>query len=227
MNKIRLLIADDHRVVREGLGAILKTKADIDLIGEAKNGLEVTRMAAAEKPDVILMDISMPKMNGIRATHLIKDLHPEIGIIALTMHDDDATIFELVQAGVDGYLLKDANSDEIVKAIMTVHRGESIIDPQITKKILGELTQKRPLRRAKKTHQNKYHLSEREIGVLRKVAAGKSNKEIANELHLSEKTIKNHLHNIFAKMKVDDRTKAAMKGLQEGIINLEDSLSES
>jgi len=227
VNKIRLLIADDHRVVREGLGAILKTKAGIDLVGEATNGLEATQMAEAEKPDVILMDISMPKMNGIQATQRIKDLHPEIGIVALTMHDDDATIFELVQAGVDGYLLKDADSDEIVKAILTVHRGESIIDPQITKKILGELTQKRPMQRAEKPRQNRYQLSEREIEVLRKVAAGKSNKEIANALDLSEKTIKNHLRNIFAKMKVDDRTKAAMKGLQEGIIDLEDSLSQS
>lgn len=226
MKKIRLLITDDHRVVREGLGAILKTKAGIDLIGEATNGLEAIQMAADLNPDVILMDISMPKMNGIRATHRIKDLHPEIGIIALTMHDDDATIFELVQAGVDGYLLKDTDSDTIVKAIMTVHRGESIIDPQITKKILGKLRQKHPISRREKPQENKYHLSNREVGVLQKVAGGKSNKEIANELDLSEKTIKNHLHNIFSKMKVDDRTKAAMKGIQEGIIDLDDSLAE-
>ncbi len=224
--KIRLLITDDHRVVREGLGAILKTKADIDLVGEATHGLEAIQMAADLKPDVILMDISMPKMNGIRATQLIKEKSPEIGIIALTMHDDDTTIFELIRAGVDGYLLKDADSDTIVKAIMTVHRGESIIDPQITKKILSELRQQRPKRRSENPQENRYHLSDREIEVLKKVAGGKSNKEIANELDLSEKTIKNHLHNIFSKMKVDDRTKAALKGIQEGIIDLDDSLAQ-
>lgn len=224
--KIRLLITDDHRVVREGLGAILKTKAGIDLVGEATHGLEATQMAVDLKPDVILMDISMPKMNGILATQLIKEKSPEIGIIALTMHDDDATIFELIRAGVDGYLLKDADSDTIVNAIMTVHRGESIIDPQITKKILSELRQQRPRRRSENPRENKYHLSHREIEVLKKVAGGKSNKEIANELDLSEKTIKNHLHNIFSKMKVDDRTKAALKGIQEGIIDLDDSLAQ-
>ncbi|NOY85202.1 MAG: response regulator transcription factor [Nitrospirae bacterium] len=224
--KIRLLITDDHRVVREGLGAILKTKAGIDLVGEATHGLEAIQMAADLKPDVILMDISMPKMNGILATQLIKEKSPEIGIIALTMHDDDATIFELIRAGVDGYLLKDADSDTIVNAIMTVHRGESIIDPQITKKILSELRQQRPRRRSENPQENRYHLSHREIEVLKKVAGGKSNKEIANELDLSEKTIKNHLHNIFSKMKVDDRTKAALKGIQEGIIDLDDSLAQ-
>lgn len=224
MKKVRVLIVDDHRVVREGLGAILKTKTNIDLVGEAKNGLEAIKFAEELHPDIIIMDISMPKMNGIRATHLIKESRPEIGIVALTMHDDDATIFELVQAGVDGYLLKDADSSEIVKAILTVHRGESIINPKITKKILGELTQKRPLQREKNPSENKYHLSAREIEVLQKVASGKSNKEIATDLHLSEKTIKNHLRSIFSKMDVDDRTKAAIHGIQEGIIDLDGGL---
>ncbi len=220
MNKVKLLIVDDHRVVREGLGAILKTKEDIDLIGEATNGLEAVSMANTLQPDVILMDISMPKMNGIKATEMIKQASPEIGIVALTMHDDDTTILELVQAGVDGYLLKDADSAEIVKAILTVHRGESVIDPLITKKILGELTQKKPLQREPRL-ENKYHLSGRELEVLQLVARGETNKEIANDLGLSEKTIKNHLRNIFTKMSVDDRTKAAIQGIQDGLIDLE------
>ncbi|MFQ5587470.1 MAG: response regulator [Nitrospiria bacterium] len=225
MKKVRLLIADDHQVVREGLGAILKTKAGIDLVGEATNGLEAIDMANALHPDVILMDISMPKMNGIQATEIIKKSSPKTGIVALTMHDDDATILELVQAGIDGYLLKDADSAEIAKAVLTVHRGESVIDPHITKKILGELTQKNPLRRARRA-ENKYHLSHREIEVLQLVARGKSNKEIANDLDLSEKTVKNHLRNIFLKMDVDDRTKAAIQGIQEGLIQLERNTSK-
>ncbi len=220
MKKVKLLIADDHRVVREGLGAILKTKEDIDLIGEATNGLEAVDMANTLHPDIILMDISMPKMNGIKATEMIKKKAPKIGIVALTMHDDDTTILDLVRAGVDGYLLKDADSAEIVKAILTVYRGESVIDPHITKKILGELTQKNPLQRDRRT-ENKYHLSDRELEVLQLVAQGKANKEIANDLELSEKTVKNHLRNIFTKMDVDDRTKAAIQGIQEGLIDLE------
>ncbi len=219
LEKVRLLIADDHRVVREGLGAILKTKKDIDLIGEATNGLEAVAMAKELKPDVILMDISMPRLNGIQATRMIKKVSSQISIVALTMHDDDATILELIEAGIDGYLLKDTDSAEIVKAILTVHNGESVIDPHITKKILDELRRKNPFKKEEK-RENKYHLSPREVEVLQEVAGGNSNKEIANSLDLSEKTIKNHLRNIFSKMKVDDRTKAAIKGIQEGFIDL-------
>jgi len=211
---------DDHRVIREGLGAILQTKGDIDVVGEATNGLEAIALANELRPDVILMDMSMPKMNGIEATRQIKALLPEIGIVALTMHDDDATIFDLVHAGVDGYLLKDAESAEISNAIRAVQKGESVIDPSIAKKILGELT-RRQSQGEREKEGNKYRLSPREIGVLQKVSRGKTNKEIANDLMLSEKTIKNHLRNIFAKMEVDDRTKAAIKGIQEGIISLD------
>jgi len=220
VKQIRIMIVDDHRVIREGLGAILQTKGDIDVVGEATNGLEAIALANELQPDVILMDMSMPKMNGMEATKKIKALFPEIGIVALTMHDDDATIFDLVRAGVDGYLLKDAESEEISNAIRAVQRGESVINPVIAKKILGELT-RRQSQGEKEKEANKYRLSPREVGVLEKVSRGKTNKEIANDLMLSEKTIKNHLRNIFSKMEVDDRTKAAIKGIQEGIILLD------
>jgi len=218
MSKIRIMIVDDHRVIREGLGAILQTKGDIDVVGEATNGLEAIALAKELRPDVILMDMSMPKMNGMEATQKIKDILPETGIVALTMHDDDPTIFDLVRAGVDSYLLKDTESEEISNAIRAVRRGESMLDPSIAKKILRELT-RRPSPKEKVG--NKYRLSPREIGVLQKVSRGKTNKEIANDLLLSEKTVKNHLRSIFAKMEVDDRTKAAIKGIQEGIIVLD------
>ena len=220
MSKIRIMIVDDHRVIREGLGAILQTKEDIDVVGEAINGFEAIELAKKLHPDVILMDMSMPKMNGIEATREIKEMLPEIGIVALTMHDDDPTIFDLVRAGVDGYLLKDTESTEISNAIRAVQRGESIINPSIAKKILEELT-RRNSPPEKKKGINKYRLSPREVGVLQKVSRGKTNKEIANDLMLSEKTIKNHLRNIFFKMGVDARTKAAIKGIQEGIIELD------
>ncbi|WDT73903.1 MAG: response regulator transcription factor [Candidatus Manganitrophus sp.] len=220
MTKIRILIADDHRVVREGLVAILKSRSDMDVVGEAINGFEVIEKTKALKPDVILMDISMPQMNGVEATRAVRKISPEIGIVVLTMHDDDATIFELVRTGVHGYLLKDADASEIVKAIQSIYKGESIIHPSIARKILGEFSQLET-EQVKKAPRQMYNLSGREIDVLRRVAKGKTNKEIASELHLSEKTIKNHVRNIFHKMGVYDRTEAAMKGVQEGIIDLE------
>lgn len=220
MTKIRILIADDHRVVREGLAAILKSRSDMDVVGEAINGFEVIEKTKALKPDVILMDISMPQMNGVEATRAVRKISPEIGIVVLTMHDDDATIFELVRTGVHGYLLKDADSSEIVKAIQSIYKGESIIHPSIARKILGEFSQLGP-EQVKKAPRQMYNLSGREVDVLRRVAKGKTNKEIASELQLSEKTIKNHVRNIFHKMEVYDRTEAAMKGVQEGIIDLE------
>jgi DNA-binding NarL/FixJ family response regulator len=220
LNKIRVLIADDHRVVREGLGAILKTKSDIDVVGEATNGVEAVEAAKALRPDVILMDISMPQMDGVEATRAIKKEHSQIGIVALTMHDDDPTIFELVRAGVNGYLLKDSDSVDIVKAIRSIYKGESMIHPYIAQKILRELSQKEEKRTEEKSL-NEHQLSVREIDVLQRVATGKTNKEIAADLTLSEKTIKNHVRNIFHKMQVYDRTEAAIKGIKEGIIHLD------
>jgi two-component system NarL family response regulator len=220
LKKIKVLIADDHRVVREGLGAILKTKRDMNVVGEAKNGLEAVQMAKKLKPDVILMDISMPEMNGVEATRIIKKDFPHIGIVALTMHDDDQTIFDLVRSGINGYLLKDSESSEIVKAIRSIYIGESVIHPFIAKKILEEFTQKKsePL---KEKVGNRYKLTDREIDVLKRLATGKTNKEIAVDLMLSDKTIKNHVQKIFYKMKVDDRTKAAIQGIKDGIIDLD------
>ncbi len=229
MSKIRILIADDHRVVREGIAAILKSQEDMDVIGEATNGLEAIEKAKTLQPDVILMDVSMPQMNGVEATRAIRKMFPHIGIVVLTMHDDDATIFNLIRAGVHGYLLKEADSAEVVKAIQTIYRGESSIHPSIARKILEEFSRMAPASREpeKAALQQAYHLSTREIDVLRRVAKGKSNKEIAVELKLSEKTIKNHLRNIFHKMQVYDRTEAAIKGIQEGIIDLEQRFSET
>lgn len=190
----------------------------MDVVGEATNGVEAVQRAKTLKPDVILMDISMPQMNGVEATRAIKKAFPEIGIVALTMHDDEPTIFDLVRAGVNGYLLKDSDSAEIIKAIQSIYKGEASIHPHIAKKILGELQGGEKKREA--TSGKGYLLSAREIDVLQRVAQGKTNKEIAGDLMLSEKTIKNHVRNIFQKMGVDDRTQAAIKGIQEGIIDL-------
>jgi DNA-binding NarL/FixJ family response regulator len=218
--KTKVLIADDHKVVREGLSAILETKDDIEVVGEARDGGEAVEKARALVPDVILMDVSMPGMTGIEATRLIKRELPHIGVIALTMYEEQQYIFDLVRAGATGYLLKDSDSAQIVAAIRAVSRGESLIHPSVASKILAEfslLAEGKGKRRTMLEHD----LTDREITVLRLVADGKTNKEIANVLDLSEKTVKNHVRNIFHKLQVYDRTQAAILAIRKGIIELE------
>ncbi len=220
MERIKVLIADDHRVVREGLAAILKTKENIVIVGEAQDGQEAVEKARSLLPDVVLMDVSMPRMTGVEATRQLKREFPHMGIIALTMYDEQQYIFDLVRAGATGYLLKDTDSAQIVAAIRAVYRGESLIHPSVASKILAEfslMSQKK----GKKAAWVEHDLSEREITVLKLVAEGKTNKEIANVLDLSEKTVKNHVRNIFHKLQVYDRTQAAILAIRKGLIELE------
>ncbi len=220
MERIKVLIADDHRVVREGLAAILKTKENIVVVGEAQDGQEAVEKARSLLPDVVLMDVSMPRMTGVEATRQLKREFPHMGIIALTMYDEQQYIFDLVRAGATGYLLKDTDSAQIVAAIRAVYRGESLIHPSVASKILAEfslMSQKK----GKKSGWMEHDLSEREITVLKLVAEGKTNKEIANALDLSEKTVKNHVRNIFHKLQVYDRTQAAILAIRKGLIELE------
>ena len=220
MERIKVLIADDHRVVREGLAAILKSKENIVVIGEAQDGQEAVEQTRSLLPDVILMDVSMRRMSGVEATRQIKREFPHIGVIALTMYDEQHYIFDLVRAGATGYLLKDTDSVQIVAAIRAIYRGESLIHPSVASKILAEfslLAQKK----GRKPSGAEHDLSEREITVLRLVAEGKTNKEVANSLDLSEKTIKNHVRNIFHKLQVYDRTQAVILAIRKGLIELE------
>ena len=220
MERIKVLIVDDHRVVREGLSAILQSKENIQVLGEAQDGQEAVEKARSLLPDVILMDVSMPKMTGVEATRIIKREFPHMGIIALTMYEEQQYIFDLVRGGATGYLLKDSDSDQIVKAIQSVYRGDSLIHPSVASKILAEfslLAQKK----GKKSGWVEHDLTDREITVLRLVADGKTNKEIANNLDLSEKTVKNHVRNIFHKLQVYDRTQAAILAIRKGLIELD------
>lgn len=220
MERIKVLIADDHRVVREGLGAILKSKENIEVVGEAQDGQEAVEKARSLVPDVILMDVSMPRMSGVEATRIIKREFPHIGIIALTMYEEQQYIFDLVRAGATGYLLKDSDSTQIVQAIRSVYRGESLIHPSVASKILAEFSLMAQ-KKGKKSSWVEHDLTDREITVLRLVADGKTNKEIANALDLSEKTVKNHVRNIFHKLQVYDRTQAAILAIRKGLIELE------
>ena len=220
MERIKVLIADDHRVVREGLSAILKTKENIEVVGEAQDGQEAVDKARTLVPDVMLMDVSMPRMGGVEATRVIKRELPHIGIIALTMYEEQQYIFDLVRAGATGYLLKDTDSSQIVAEIRAVYRGESLIHPSVASKILAEFSLLAQ-RKGKKPGWVEHDLTDREITVLRLVADGKTNKEIANSLDLSEKTVKNHVRNIFHKLQVYDRTQAAILAIRKGLIELE------
>ena len=220
MNKIRVLIADDHQVVREGLSAVLKMKEDIEVVGLAKDGVDAVEKARQLLPDVVLMDISMPRMNGVEATREIKRENPHIGVVVLTMYDEEDYIFDLVKAGATGYLLKDADSAQIAKAIRAVAHGESLIHPTVASKILTEFSLLAQ-GKGRKPGRLEHDLTDREITVLRLVAEGKTNKEIANDLDLSEKTVKNHVRNIFHKLHVYDRTQAAIHAIRKGIIELD------
>lgn len=221
-SKIRVLIVDDHQVVREGLSSILTTKGDIEVVGLARDGRDAVEKARRLSPDVVLMDISMPGMNGLEATRQIKKENPQIGIVVLSMYAEEEYIFDLVRAGASGYLLKDADSSQIANAIRAISRGESMIHPVVVSKILTEFSLLSDHLKVKGNRQvqRKYDLSDREITVLNLVSEGKTNKEIAKDLHISEKTIKNHIHNIFRKLNVTDRTQAAILAVKEELIDI-------
>lgn len=220
--KIRVLITDDHQVVREGLASVLESKGDIEVVGLAADGKEAVAKSRELSPDVVLMDISMPNMNGVDATRQIKKENPQIGVVVLTMYGDEEYIFDLVRAGAAGYLLKDTDSAQIAKAIRAVSKGESMIHPSIAAKILNEFSQLSSGKKQKaiKASKSEEEMSERELTVLRLLAEGKSNKEIAGELDLSDKTVKNHIHSIFKKLNVTDRTKAVVSAVKKGLIDL-------
>ncbi len=218
--KIKVVLADDHRVVREGLAAILEPQEELEIVGEARDGGEAVEKARQLLPDVIIMDVSMPGMSGVEATRIIKREMPHIGIIALTMYEDHQYIFDLVRAGATGYLIKDSDSTEIIAAIRAISKGESLIHPSVASKILAEFSLLAEGKGKKKSLLD-HDLTEREITVLRLVADGRTNKEIANVLDLSEKTVKNHVRNIFHKLHVYDRTQAAILAIRKGIIELD------
>ena len=217
MKKISVLIADDHALMREGLRKILSMEDKIDVAGEAQDGAAAAEMALALNPDIILMDINMPVTNGIEATKIIKSKNPDIKVIALTIHDQEEYLFELIKAGASGYVLKDVSPGLLIQAIFEVARGESFIHPSMTTKMLNEFSRLSTLSRQKN---NPMGLTRREYDVLRLVAHGDSNRSIADKLYISEKTVKNHLTNIFQKLGVEDRTQAAIQAMKNKLIDV-------
>lgn len=218
MNTIKILVADDHAVVREGTRRILEQEPDMKVIAEAADGEEATRLAVELKPDVAIIDISMPNVDGIEATKQIKVLSPGIAILILSAYDDDQFVFSVLEAGAAGYLMKDVHSRELVDAVRAVHAGESVLHPTIAKKVLNHFVSS-PAKPGKRELDT---LSKREMDILRLATRGLSNKDIADELCLSIRTVQGHLTHIFNKLQVGSRTEAVVRGLKEGWITLED-----
>lgn len=213
---IRVLIADDHAVVRKGIRALLATEPDIQVVGEARDGSEALSLAQSLHPDVVLMDLVMPKLDGIEATRQIASLQPAPRIMVLTSFAADDKVFPAIKAGALGYLLKDSNPEVLAEAIRQVYHGESSLDPSIARKVLLELAQ--PTKHALTAEP----LTVRELGVLRLVAQGKNNKDIARQLCITEMTVRTHMSNILSKLHLASRTQAALYALREGIASLDD-----
>jgi DNA-binding NarL/FixJ family response regulator len=219
MSAIRVLIADDHALVREGTRRMLEQEVDMQVVGEAGDGEETVKLACELKPDVAIVDISMPKLDGIEATKQIKERCPSVTILILSAHDDDQFIFSLLEAGAAGYLLKSIRSRELVDAVRAVHAGESVLHPSIAKKVLNRFVSSggKP-----QTAKPVDVLSDREKEIVRLATKGLSNADIAKELCLSVRTVQGHLGHIFNKLQVGSRTEAVVRALKEGWVTLDD-----
>jgi NarL family two-component system response regulator LiaR len=210
---IRILIADDHAIVREGLRALIAAKPDMELVGEAADGVEAVLKARSLQPDVVLMDLVMPRKDGIEAIGEIKRENPEARILVLTSFAEDDKVFPAIKAGALGYLLKDSSPQELLQAIREIYRGESSLHPTIARKLVRELSQPSDLPATEEP------LTEREVEVLSLVARGLSNQEIADRLVVSERTVRTHVSNILDKLHLANRTQAALYAVREGLVS--------
>jgi DNA-binding NarL/FixJ family response regulator len=213
---IKILLADDQSLFRDGLRILLSTQQDFEVVGEATNGEEALRLAARLRPHIVLMDMRMPVLGGVEATRRLHETQPDCRVIVLTTFDDDELVFEGLRAGAVGYLLKAVSTPRLLEAIRTVARGESILEPSVTAKVVAEFA--RLSNQVSRPQPLITPLSEREIEVLRLVARGATNREIAATLFIAEGTVRNHLTNILGKLGVSDRTQAAVKAKELGLV---------
>jgi len=216
MTPIRILIVDDQRLMREGLATLLELEDDLEIAGEAEDGQAALDQYEGLRPDVVLMDIRMPRMDGVEATRRLRQRWPDARVIILTTFDDDAYVFDGLRAGALGYLLKDVSGQELAEAVRKVAAGGALIEPSVARKVLAEFTRLTEPARPAIDHLPE-PLSERELEILRLVTAGASNRQIAGQLFLAEGTVKNYISTILAKLGVEDRTQAALRGRELGL----------
>jgi DNA-binding NarL/FixJ family response regulator len=215
---IRVVVVDDQRLFTKGLSGLVDMLEGVEVVGVAYNGEEAVALCRQTEPDVVLMDISMPKMDGISATREIRSLLPQTAVIILTAHEEDEQVFEGMKAGAQGYLLKDAEPEDLSRAIRTVYAGDTIIAPDLAQKMLNTFES------GKSSGSSRLMppLTERELEVIRALAQGKSDRQIANSLGISEKTVRNHTSNIYRKLHIFDRTQAVIYAIREGVIDVEE-----
>jgi DNA-binding NarL/FixJ family response regulator len=217
MSEIKVLLADDHSLFREGLRSLLEDQDDIEIVGEAEDGLEATKLAAKLKPTVILMDINMPVVDGVEATRMILKKNSSLGIIILTMYPQDEYVIQALKAGAKAYLLKDTRSKRLLEVIRTVHSGQAVISAEMTNRLLDEF---RRMSHEQEEEKPAFQpLTDQEKRILTRVAEGASNKDIADDLNLSERTVKNYLSIIFQKLQVNNRTEAAIRAMRDGLVD--------
>jgi DNA-binding NarL/FixJ family response regulator len=214
---IRVAVVDDQRLFAKGISGLVDMVPGVEVVGVAHDGEEGVALCREEEPDVVLMDISMPKMDGISATREIKDLLPQTAVIILTGHEEDENVFEGIKAGAQGYLLKDAEPEDLSRAIRTVHTGDTIIAPELAQKMLNTFESGGP-----RGSRLAPPLTERELEVIRALAQGMSDRQIARSLDISEKTVRNHTSNIYRKLHIFDRTQAVIYAIREGVIDVEE-----
>jgi DNA-binding NarL/FixJ family response regulator len=215
-DKIRIALADDHSLVRQGIRQFLEGTDDLEVVGEASDGAGALKLVGDLLPDVALLDVQMPGLSGVEATRQIKTRFPQVRVLALTAYDDEAYVFALLEAGADGYLLKSISVDELQRAVRAAHRGESILSPEITEKVLRRVKTGRPAGAATQIEE----LTSRELEILRLAAQGLTNKAIGKEVGISSRTAQGHLANIYAKLHVASRTEAVTEALRRGWIIL-------
>lgn len=213
---IRIMIVDDQSLIRDGLAMILNLRPELEVVGTASDGDEVVQKVKQLQPEIILMDIRMPRMNGVEGTHLVREKFPYIKVLMLTTFSDSELIFEALEQGASGYLLKDMETDAIAQAILTVHSGGVVLPQDITAQIIEELKKTKVAVECNPPEQLK-QLTEREVDVLRAIGLGLNNKEIAEKLFITEGTVKNHVSNLISKLELRDRTQAAIYAVRYGV----------
>ncbi len=210
---MKVVICDDQAIIRDGLELLLRLEKDVSIVGSAQDGAEAVELVEKNSPDLVLMDLKMPGLNGVEATRRICAAHPEVKVLVLTTFDDDEWVFDAIRAGASGYLLKDTPREKLLEAVRGTTQGKTFVDPAVAGKLLGQLANQQ-----EEPHSPiKERLSEREIEVLRLLARGFSNGDIAGRLHLSDGTVRNHVSSILSKLDVPDRTQAAIIGIKHGL----------